>query len=688
MSSYNINNIFNSALRYLFFSFLFILFFLPKVGFASTVSLTPDSGTFSVGNTFTVSVLLDTKGKSVNALQVFLAFPPDKLQVVSPSTGSSIVDVWTVPPRYNNVTGTVDLEGGIPGGIIVSRGVLTTITFRVKSVGPALVKFFSGSRIFLNDGLATEDLSQTINALYQLKLPPPEGPIVTSETHPDQSVWYSNNDTVLRFANGTASVESFSYMLNDDPISIPDNIGEGSRTSVSYTDLSEGIHYFHIKALRDGIWGGTTHFAIKVDTTPPADFPLEILPSKRTTSTKPVIQFATTDADSGIDHYELKIEPLSADAVLKYSNDTSFFIETKGPFLPANLALGSYDVYVRAYDKANNFREIKERMVITTPLFKFIGEKGIVFNDLFVIPWILVWFISLLLLLVLVYLAYKVWNWYHIIHKIQKDKKLPDDVKQQLDELKEYRKKYGLKALAVFLFIIVPFNFHNIVRAETIELSPPIISTVSKDISNKDIFYAGGRADSKDESIILYLQNQSTGETISENITPDKNGEWFYRHNTFLSPGDYVLWTQGKYGEVFSPPSAQNQLSVNRTALAFGANRLNYETIYLFFVMVLLFGVIGLCIFILYHTYHGRRKHKEFKEEIKKVEESIRIGFAVLQRDIGAELAILHKLKSTEGLSNEEKDKELELLKDLDDVSRRIGRELEYIKIEEEKEDQ
>src|SRR3990167_146452 len=129
---------------------------------------------------------------------------------------------------------------------------------------------------------AAEDILQSQNIVYQLKLPPPEGPAVVSPTHPNQSAWYSDNNAVLRFTNETSGVESFSYVLNKDPITVPDNIGEGNRQLVSYSNLSDGIHYFHIKALRDGIWSGVTHFAVKIDTSMPADFPIEILPSKRT----------------------------------------------------------------------------------------------------------------------------------------------------------------------------------------------------------------------------------------------------------------------------------------------------------------------------------------------------------------------------------------------------------------------
>src|SRR5882724_1642712 len=95
-----------------FFIVLLFIFFIPKVSWATSLSVTPTSGTFFVGSTFDVSLLLDTKGKSINALTVSLSFPPDKLQVISPSLGQSIVGVWTIPPKFNNNNGTVNLEGG------------------------------------------------------------------------------------------------------------------------------------------------------------------------------------------------------------------------------------------------------------------------------------------------------------------------------------------------------------------------------------------------------------------------------------------------------------------------------------------------------------------------------------------------------------------------------------------------
>ncbi len=163
---------------------------------AATLSVTPNSGTYEVGSTFDVSIMLNTEGESINAVKTSLSFSQNTLQIVSPSAGNSIVTLWASPPTYNNNSGTVALEGGFPGGTNVTNGLITKITFRVKSTGTAIVKFQDDSKVLLDDGDGTETLDQTNSGIYTLTLPPPDGPQVISETHPDQSRWYNNSSVV------------------------------------------------------------------------------------------------------------------------------------------------------------------------------------------------------------------------------------------------------------------------------------------------------------------------------------------------------------------------------------------------------------------------------------------------------------------------------------------------------------
>lgn len=651
-------------------------FFGPKAQAASLI-VGPTAGTFTVGSTFDVSIFLNTDNQVINALEVFLSFPPDKLQLVSPTAGKSVVSIWTSQPRFNNATGRVDLQGGVPGGVNVSSGLVTTLTFRVKSVGSAIIKFLDNSKVLLNDGLGTDALGQTQNGVYNLILPPPAGPTVVSETHPEQGRWYSNPSVFLSWALDSGA-NGYSYILNQEPINIPDDIAEGVKTSVVYKTVADGAHYFHIKALREGSWGGTTHFAINIDMTPPAEFPIQIIPGVRTTRRQPIIQFATTDAKSGLDHYELKIVPLGVAQAIERDSDQPLFIETDSPYVTPELPKGAYDIIVRAYDKAGNYQESSERLKIVSALFTFVKDKGLEVRSIVIIPWLGVWIVLGILIALLGLAAFFIKKWHYLHHVRFINRELPPPLRKGLEELKSYRAKYGknLLILIAFFSLIGFFGGGKLTLAQTTELSPPLITSLSRNLSAEEIFYAGGKTDVGNATVILYIQNLQTGETESYNIQSDNKGDWFYRHSGFLSTGNYLLWAQTRLADAASPPSPQTQMVVRRTALQFGASRLSYEALY--FLLTILLTLIAFILFayIIIHGRRGRAKQAAFLKETMEVEDALRHGFALLRRDIGAELALIKKAKLNKVISLEERQKEEELLKDLEVVEARIGREI------------
>ena len=73
--------------------------FVARAQTGASLYLGPVTGSFAVGDTFTVSLYLNTGGQPVNAVEADLAFPPNKLQVVSPTTGSSFIKIWVNQPE-------------------------------------------------------------------------------------------------------------------------------------------------------------------------------------------------------------------------------------------------------------------------------------------------------------------------------------------------------------------------------------------------------------------------------------------------------------------------------------------------------------------------------------------------------------------------------------------------------------
>ena len=652
-----------------------LLFGGIRLAHAASLSVAPSSGTFAVDSTFEVALFLNTESEIVNAISASLSFPADKLQLVSPAATQSIIELWTAPPRFNNKTGQVDLQGGIPGGVNVSNGLVIRLTFRVKSVGTAVFKYLDNSKVLRHDGLGTDVLLRTSGGIYELTLPPPAGPQVVSATHPDQSQWYRNANVSLRWA-GEPEVEAYSYVLSAEAATVPDDIPEGITTSVSYPRVSDGINYFHIKSLRAGAWGGVTHFSVKVDTTPPAQFPIQVISGTRTVRRQPLIHFSTTDSLSGVDHYEIKLVPLQLQPTdAGGTGEQPFFIEAQSPYISPPLELGTYDVIVRVYDQAKNIREVVQRLAIVTQVFRFISDRGLEIRQTLVLPWPGVWVSGFLLLLGLGLAGWRAERWHRRVHLQRTSKTLPGNVQRQLDELKRYRTRYG-KFAVVLLWLGMGLLARQAYAQVPTAAVPPLVTTVSRFITNDQIFYIGGRTQAPQSNVIIYLQNLSSGETQSLSVQSNPDGEWFYRHGAFLSRGDYLLWVQGKVGVQLSAPSPQVQMTVRATALQFGVSRISFETLYLGLTSAFLVAFLIALGHIVVHGYLGRRKHHRFLKEMREAEESVRSGFAVLRRDIQAELDVIHRAKLSKELSVEERQREEQLLKDLAWAEQYIGKEI------------
>lgn len=393
-------------MKFLLFIGLCVLFLAPAAHAAgeATLILGPSSGTFYVGSTFDVSILLDTKNVSINTAEIELSFPADKLQLASPSVGQSIIQLWPAPPVFSNREGKIYFLGGIPApGVVTSRGVVLTLTFRVVAPGSAEIRFGDRTKILANDGRGTNVLGQSPPAFYRFTVPPPEGPVVSSPTHPDQEKWYRDSNPVFVWPKGPFS-DAYSYSLDDNPSGFPDTLPEGERTTSSFESAGPGILYFHIRERASGTWGGVSHYAVKIDDEPPASFKINISPSAKTSNRNPIMRFFTTDALSGFDHFELKLIELTGET----ASDALFF-EVSSPYQFPKLEPGKYQVIVRALDRAGNTRDENVTLTIVGIAGNIIAEDGIHLGPLF-LGW--GWVIpgALFLFLILCVALFRAWR--------------------------------------------------------------------------------------------------------------------------------------------------------------------------------------------------------------------------------------------------------------------------------------
>ncbi len=340
----------------LFLVLLFVgAFSVPSITKAATLRLSPETGVYTLGNTFTVIVGMNTQSKPVNAADAQITFNPKELAVVGVNKGNSIFTLWTLEPTFSNTAGTVSFGGGSPSGYTGGNGTIMSITFKTLGAGTPKVNFKTGS-ILAADGLGTNVLTTMSGGTYTVQAqsvtPPPEyvppastpgAPQVKSTTHPDTKAWYQGSDASLTWTlpNGITAVRT---LLDTLPSTVPTIVYD---TPISYreiTDLPQGTSYFHIQFKNEDGWGRITHFALNRDSEKPTDFTIR-----------------EENADISSPARTLVFELKDISPILKYTIQIDGaspieFIDTeqKKRYVLKELSPGHHTVVVEAFDSAGN----------------------------------------------------------------------------------------------------------------------------------------------------------------------------------------------------------------------------------------------------------------------------------------------------------------------------------------------
>lgn len=326
--------------------------------YAATLRVSPPTGVYSAGGTFSVSVLIDTSQKSVNAAEGVLSFNPRELLVVSASRGASIFNLWTLEPSYSNSAGTISFGGGSPNGYNGSAGTVMSVTFKALSAGNPKVTFTSGS-VLAADGLGTNVLTSMAGGSYTINAPlenpepeyiappnTPSAPLVRSTTHPDPNGWYPKTTAELTWTV-PSDVTAIRTLLDETPGTIPTIVYNEQISSKSIEDLPQGISYFHIQFKNGEGWGKITHYRLGVDTESPSAFTIDEGENADPLDPHRSLIFHVTDI-SPIERYLIQIdgnEPLE----FRDSDHTARFT------LPSLLP-GHHTIVAEAFDAAGNSR--------------------------------------------------------------------------------------------------------------------------------------------------------------------------------------------------------------------------------------------------------------------------------------------------------------------------------------------
>lgn len=341
---------------------LTLLFGYGSMAMAATLNVSPATGVYGSGSTFTVRVAVDTKGAAINAADGTITFDNKALQVVSVSRSSSIFNLWTTEPAFSNSAGTINFSGGTPTGYTGGSGTVMTITFRTLGSGSARVNFGSGS-VLAADGRGTNVLSSMGSGAYTIsaasETPEPEAivefvapantpaaPKITSETHPDSSGWSKERTAVLRWTL-PADVVAVRTTLDESSTAIPTKVYDSPIKDITLSDLEEGVSYFHIQFKNAEGWGKVTHYRLAVDTTAPQNVVLSLKPDSNLANPTQIVVASTTDTN-GSPIKTFKVQ-LNGAAPVEYKNE-----DGKNEIKLENLAPGRQTIVVEVVDAAGN----------------------------------------------------------------------------------------------------------------------------------------------------------------------------------------------------------------------------------------------------------------------------------------------------------------------------------------------
>lgn len=367
-----------------------LLFFTPVHTHAADIIVAPNTGTYSVGQTFTVAVRVAPGGKSVNAVEASLRFDPAVLSVTGVTKDGSVFTLWTTEPTFSNTAGTISFGGGSPSPFTAQSN-LVNVTFRTLAPGSGRVSVAEAS-VLAADGLGTDVFAQGVPATFTVgsattpPTPPPTPPTTTptpaedtsseeaiifgdpprapevgSQAFLDPEVWYritaGQFSWQLPFDVNAIAIE-ISTSSDNVPNENPDAIFEPPIDEFSITPdiVSDGVQYLSIRYRNQVDWGVTLNRKLLIDTTAPEPFTIDVRASNSPTGF-PTLNFEATDLTSGVAYYDMTI---ADNEPIRVTPD-----EARLGYLLRDLEDGTYTVKVVAFDQAGNSRASSVAVLIT-----------------------------------------------------------------------------------------------------------------------------------------------------------------------------------------------------------------------------------------------------------------------------------------------------------------------------------
>ena len=319
------------------FVFSFLFFGVNNI-YAASLKINSSATTLAPGQSTTLYVVVNSEGVSINNAEATITFDPSIMDVLSVSKGGSVFSLWVEEPYFSNSSGVITFNGGVPTpGYNGSSGPVISIVVRAKKAGQAEFNF-SSSAVRANDGLGTDVLVNKQGKIISITAKEETiveeivqtAPIlstntslqISSPTHAVQDKWYKDKDPIYRWLL-PKGVEAIQTAIDNNRSGSPRVVYTPPIKEKSIRDLTDGIWYFKARARSGGIWGPTSTYIVRIDSTPPINNNVEFIYDDQTKIL--TINSSIVDETSGVDYYEVYInnvffKKVSADEFLKNNN--------------------------------------------------------------------------------------------------------------------------------------------------------------------------------------------------------------------------------------------------------------------------------------------------------------------------------------------------------------------------------
>lgn len=154
---------------------------------ASILSLKTTNNKLIVNQVFRIDLLVNTEDKNINAIESYLKFDSNMLELQKIYSGNSSISIWVKQPRSQG--DEIFFSGITPGGINISNGKIISALFVAKKTGITTIEI-NKAKVLLNNDNATEDVLKINNILLEITEKPliiPNKPIANKDETPKEN---------------------------------------------------------------------------------------------------------------------------------------------------------------------------------------------------------------------------------------------------------------------------------------------------------------------------------------------------------------------------------------------------------------------------------------------------------------------------------------------------------------------